>query len=70
MKQEIIDILIEAAKAAGEVFSVGFMDEYLKTNGIVKAVAFGNACASFKITDERYDYEKAKQRAEEILKNL
>jgi myo-inositol-1(or 4)-monophosphatase len=52
---------------AGEVFSVGFMDEYLKTNDAVKAVAFGNACASFKITGEDYDYKKAKQRAEEIL---
>jgi sugar/nucleoside kinase (ribokinase family) len=53
---------------AGEVFSVGFMDEYLVTNDAVKAVAFGNACASFKITGENYNYEKVKQRAEEILK--
>lgn len=53
---------------AGEVFSVGFMDEYLKTSDSVKAVAFGNACASFKIMGESYNYEKAEQRAREILK--
>jgi myo-inositol-1(or 4)-monophosphatase len=53
---------------AGEVFSIGFMDEYLKTQDPIKAVAFGNACASFKIMGESYNYEKAEQRAREILK--
>jgi myo-inositol-1(or 4)-monophosphatase len=55
---------------AGEVFSVGFMDEYLKTNDPVKAAAFGNACASYKISGEDYNYEKAKQRAEGILQTI
>jgi sugar/nucleoside kinase (ribokinase family) len=52
---------------AGEVFSVGFIDEYLKTSDPVKAVAFGNACASFKIMGESYNYEKAEQRVKELL---
>ena len=55
---------------AGEVFSVGFIDEYLKTDDSVRAVAFGNACASYKISGEDYNYEKAKQRAEEILQTI
>jgi sugar/nucleoside kinase (ribokinase family) len=52
---------------AGEVFSVGFVYEYLKNNDAIKAGAFGNACASFKISGEEYNYEKAKQRAQELL---
>ena len=52
---------------AGEVFSIGFTYEYLLTKDLVKAVAFGNACASCKIAGEDYTYEKAKKRANEIL---
>ena len=53
---------------AGEVFSVSFVYEYLLTKDLVKAVAFGNACASYKIAGEDYNYEKARKRADEILK--
>jgi sugar/nucleoside kinase (ribokinase family) len=54
---------------AGEVFSIGFIYEYLTTEDPVEAVAFGNACASFKLVNENYDYQKAKQRTKEILTN-
>lgn len=55
---------------AGEVFSVGFMHEYIKTGNLVKATALGNACASFKVAGVDYNYGKAKQRAEELLKTI
>lgn len=58
------------AAGAGEVFSVGFMAEYLSTKDAVYATAFANACASFKIAGEDYNYDKAKSRAGEILKSL
>jgi hypothetical protein len=51
---------------AGEVFSVGFIYEYFLTKDPVKAVSFGNACSSYKIAKEDYNYEKAKKRAAEI----
>ncbi|MBI2026041.1 MAG: hypothetical protein HYT06_01525 [Candidatus Levybacteria bacterium] len=52
---------------AGEVFSVGFMFEYLLTNDVIKAVFFGNICAWYKIRGEEYDYKKAKKKAEEVF---
>jgi myo-inositol-1(or 4)-monophosphatase len=55
---------------AGEVFSIGFIYEYLETDDPVKAVAFGNACSSFKIAGENYDYRRTKERAKEILARI
>lgn len=69
---EIPIFLIERGEeaGAGEVFSVGFIYEYFLTKDPIKAVSFGNACASYKIAKENYNYEKAKKRAAEILKRL
>ncbi len=55
---------------AGEVFSVGFMHEYLRTGDLVKATALGNACASFNVAGVDYNYGKAKQKAKELLKTI
>ena len=52
---------------AGEVFSVGFMFEYLLTNDVIKAVFFGNICAWYKIRGEEYNYNKAKKKTEEVF---
>ncbi len=52
---------------AGEVFSVGFMAKYLETMDPMKAAAFGNACASLKVSGEDYNYGKAEERANQIL---
>jgi hypothetical protein len=53
---------------AGEVFSIGFIYNYLQSNDPVISTAFGNACASFKIAGIDYNYDMAKKRAEELLK--
>lgn len=63
---EIPVFLVEGGSEAGtgEVFSVGFIYEYFLTKDPIKAVSFGNACASYEIAKEDYNYEKAKKRAE------
>lgn len=71
----LVEIPIQKVKVldlggVGDMFGVAFMAEYLKTKDSIKAAAFGNACASFKVAGEDYDYERVKVRAEEILSSL
>ena len=55
---------------AGDTFSVGFMVEYLNSKDLVAAVAFGSACASYKIAGEEYDYQKAEEKAKQTLRKM
>lgn len=66
----INQVTVKDAAGAGEVFGVSFLDEYLKTHDPIQAAAFGNACASFKVAGEDFDYEKVKTRAQELLKQV
>lgn len=58
---------VQDPAGAGEVFGVGFVVEYLLTNDLKSATAFGNACASFKIAGQNFTFESAQKRKQEIL---
>ena len=60
-------IQVDDPAGAGEVFGVGFVTKYLQTKDLKEATAFGNACASFKISGENYTFKKAQARAASIL---